>query len=119
MEVYRQHLNHEKLDFFIAYKWKLCKTLQTIERVLFNLELNINKIFTIMYSIFPKKSKFRKDLQKNEELFKNDLITQFKKFIRKDGKYSSRIYGEKGIFLEGSKFAYFFGGVFFKVKKYF
>ena len=70
LEVYRQHLNHEKLDFFIAYKWELCKTLQTIERVLFNLELNLNKIFTIMYSIFPKKSKFRKDLQKTKNCLK-------------------------------------------------
>ena len=96
------------------------ETLQTIEMVLFNLELNLNKIFTIRYSLFPKNSKFRKDLQKTEELFKNDLITQLKKFIRKDGKYSSRIYGEKGLFLERSKYAYFFdGGVFFKVEKKF
>ena len=70
LEVYGQHLDHEKLDFFIAYKWELCKTLQTIERVLFNLELNLNKIFTIMYSIFPKKSKFRKDLQKTKNCLK-------------------------------------------------
>ena len=95
------------------------ETLQTIERALFNLELNLNKIFTVRYSLFPKNSKLRKDLQKTKELFKNDLITQLKKFIRKDGKYSSRIYGEKGLFLEGSKYEYFFGGVFFKVKKYF
>ena len=89
LEVYRQHLNHEKLDFFIAGKWELRETLQTIERVLFNLELNLSRLFTIMYSPFPKNSKFRKDLEKTEELLKNDLITQLKKFIRKDGKYST------------------------------
>ena len=83
LEVYRQHLNYEKVDFFIANKWELHETLQTIERVLFKLELNLNKICTIMYSLFPKNLKFRKDLQKNKEFFKNDLITQLKKFIRK------------------------------------
>ena len=118
LEVYRQHLNHKKLDSFIAIKWELRETLQTIERVLFNLELNLNKIFTIMYSLFPKNSNFRKDLWKTEELFKNDLITQLKKFIRKDGNYSSRIYGEKGLFLERGKYTNFFdGGVFFNVEK--
>ena len=51
-----------------------------------------------MYSLFPKNSKFWNDFKKAEELFKNDLLTQLKKFIRKDGKYSSGIYGEKGLF---------------------
>ena len=76
LEVYRQHLNYEKVVFFITNKWELRETL-------FKLELNLNKICTIMYSLFPKNLKFRKDLQKNKEFFKNDLITQLKKFIRK------------------------------------
>ena len=70
LEVYRQDLNHEKFDFFIANKWELCETLQTIERVLFNLELNINKIFTIMYSLFPKNSKLEKIYKKLENCLK-------------------------------------------------
>ena len=118
MEVYRQHLNNERMDFFIADKWELHETLRTIERVLFNLKLNLTRLFTIMYNLFPKNSKFRKDLKKTEELFKNDLITQLKIFIRKHGKYSSGIYGKMGPFLEKSKYTYFFDGVtYFKVEK--
>ena len=54
-------------DFFIADKWELRETLRTIERVLFNLELNLNRIFSIMYSLFPKNSKFQKDLSKTKK----------------------------------------------------
>ena len=119
LEVYRQHLNHEKLDFFIADKWEIKDCLKTIERTLLNLEFNLNKIFSFIYTLFPKNSKFRKDLQKTEELFKNDLIRQLKQFIRKNGKYSSGIYGKKALFLERTKYTYYFdGGVFFKVKNF-
>ena len=90
--------NHEKLDFFIAGKSEMKDYLKTIERTLLNLEFNLNKIFSFIYTLFPKNSKFRKDLQKTEELFKNDFIKQLKKFIRKNGKYSSRIYGKKVFF---------------------
>ena len=79
LEVYRQHLNHEKLDFFIADKWEIKDCLKTTERTLLNLELNLNKIFSFIYTLFPKNSKFRKDLQKIKELFKNDFIKQLKK----------------------------------------
>ena len=98
LEVYRQHLNHEKLDFFIADKWEIKDCLKTIERTLLNLEFNLNKIFSFIYTLFPKNSKFRKGFQKAEELFKNDFIKQLKKSIRKNGKYSSRIYGKKVFF---------------------
>ena len=103
--------------FFIANKWELHETVRTIERVLFNLKLNLTRLFTIMYSLFPKNSKFHKDLKKTKELFKIDLITQLKKFIRKDGKYSSGIYGKMGLLLEKSKYTYCFdGGTYFKSK---
>ena len=68
------------MDFFIVDKWELYENLRTIERVLFNLKLNLTQLFAIMYSLFPENSKFRKDLKKTKELFKNDLITQLKKF---------------------------------------
>ena len=119
LEVYRQHLNHEKLDFFIADKWEIKDCLKTIERTLLNLEFNLNKIFSFIYTLFPKSSKFRKDLQKTEELFKNDFIKQLNKFIRKNGKYSSGIYGKKGLFSERTKYSYYFdGGIFFRVKHF-
>ena len=37
LEVYRQHLNQEKIDFFIADKWKLLEALKRIDGVLFTL----------------------------------------------------------------------------------
>ena len=98
LEVYRQHLNHENLDFFIGDKWEIKDCLKTFERTLLNLEFNLNKIFSFIYTLLPKNSKFRKDLQKPEELSKNDFIKQLKKFIRKNGKYSSGIYGKKVFF---------------------
>ena len=120
MEVYRQQINHEKLDFFIADKDELKEALEWIQRVLFNLELNLERLLVIMYSLFPKNSKFRKDIKKTEELFKNDLIKQFRKIIRKNGKYSSEIYWKKGCFLEICKYSYFFdGGKYFKIAKNF
>ena len=120
LKVYRQHLNHEKLDFFIADKWEIKDCLKTIERTLLNLEFNLNKIFSFIYTLFPKNSKFRRDLQETEELFKSDFIKQFKKFIRKNDKYSSGIYGKKCLFLERTKYSYYFdGGIFFKVKNFF
>ena len=77
LEVYRQHLNHEKLIFFIADKSEIKDCLKTFERTLFNLEFNLNKIFSFIHTLFPKNSKFRKDLRKTKELFKNDFIKQF------------------------------------------
>ena len=69
MEFSQQRLNHKKLDFFITNKWKLRETLARIERALFNLELNLRRLFEIMYSLFPKNSKFRKDLEKLKNCF--------------------------------------------------
>ena len=49
-----------------------------------------------------------------------DLQNQFKRLIRKNGKYSSGIYGKKGLFLERMKYTYIFdGGNFFKIEKSF
>ena len=53
----------------------------------------LEKIFQTLFSLIPKNSKFRKHLNKTKLLFKQDLIKQFTKFIFKDGKYSSGIYG--------------------------
>ena len=58
MEVYRQHINHEKLDFFIANKDELKKALERLQRVLFNLKLNLERLLVIICSLFPKISKF-------------------------------------------------------------
>ena len=101
MEVYRQYLNNEPLDFFISGRSEIELVLQKMERELYRFRDALERLFTLFYSLFPKKSKFRKNLHGTELLFKKDLIKQFKNFIIKDGKYSSGIFGKiKGIFLE-------------------
>ena len=54
---------------------------------LFNFSSLLQRLFRLIYSLFPKKSKFRNNLSKTEQLFKKDLIKQFKMLIKKDGKY--------------------------------
>ena len=84
----------------------------------FNFEFCLRRLFTVLYSFFPTKSKFRGNLIKTEQLFIKDLKYQFKKILRKNGKYSSGIYGKKGLFLERTKYTYIFdGGSFFKIEK--
>ena len=69
---------------------------------------------------FQKKSKFRKDPNDTELLFKKHLIKQFKKFIIRDGKYSSEIFGKiQGIFLERMKYKYSFDKNIFYDKIFF
>ena len=58
---------------------------------LFNFSSLLQRLFRLIYSLFPKKSKFRNNLSKTEQLFKKDLIKQFKMLIKKDGKYSKFI----------------------------
>ena len=70
-----------------------------MERELYRFIDTLKTLFILFYRLFPKNSKFRKNLLDTELLFKKDLIKQFKKFIIKDGKYSSGIFGKiKGIF---------------------
>ena len=118
MEVYRQFLNHELYDFFISGRWEIELALRNMKSELFRFTKLLERLFTLFYSLFPKKSKFRKNLDDAEQLFKNYLIKQFKKVIIKDGKYSSGIFGKiKGIFLERMRYKYFLIKYFFKIKK--
>ena len=86
---------------------------------LFKFSSYLERLFMWFYSLFPKKSKFRNSLNDTDQLFKEDLIEQFKNIIIKDGKYSSEIFGKtQGIFLERIKYKYFFdGGFYFKIEK--
>ena len=69
----------------------------------------LEKIFQTLFSLIPKNSKFRKNVNKTKLLFKPDLIKQITKFIFKDGKYSSGIYGMiEGIFLRKNTIQIFF-----------
>ena len=60
MEVYKQFLNSELLDFFISGRYKIQLVLQNMKRELFRFSKGLERLFTLFYSLFPKKSKFRK-----------------------------------------------------------
>ena len=114
MVVHRQFLNNNPLDFSISGRWEIELALQNIKSELFRFSKSLERLFTLFYSLFPKKSKFRKNLHDTEQLFKKDLIKQFKKFIITYGKYSSGIFGKiKGIFLERMPYKNFYLKKFF------
>ena len=114
MEVYRQFLNNEPLDFLRSSRWEIQLALRNIKRELFRFSEGLERLFTLFYSLFPKKTKVRKNLHDTKQLFKKDLIKQFKKFIIRDGKYSSEIFGKiKGFFLEKMAYKNFYTKKFF------
>ena len=120
MEVYRQFVSREPVDFFIRDQLEIRLALNKMQDELFSFSSPLQRLFTLIYSFFPKKSKFRNNLNNTEQIFKKDLIKQFKMLIKKDGKYSLQIYKKQGNFLERSKYSYFFdGGAYFKVEKKF
>ena len=78
-----------------------------MESELFKFSECLEKSFTLFYSLFPKKSKFRKDLNDTKLLFKRDLMKPFEKFIIKGCKYSSGTFGKiKGLFKKIKTFFY-------------
>ena len=77
MEVYRQYLNNEPLDFFISGRWEIEIALQKMERELYRFRDALERLITLFCSLFPKKSKFRKNLHDTELFIKKDLIKQF------------------------------------------
>ena len=71
MEVYRQFLNHGPLDFFIFGRWEIELALRNMKSELFRFSELLERLFILSYlSLFPKKSKFRKNLDGTEQLFK-------------------------------------------------
>ena len=100
MEVYTQFLNNEPFDFFIAATTEIRDNSDKIDRELTNFPQFLERLFILFYSLLPKKSELRKHLHSAEQMFKEDLINQFAKFVIIDGKHSARIYaGLEGIFL--------------------
>ena len=71
IEVYRQFLNHEPLDFFISCRWEIELASRNMKSELFRFSELLERLFILSYlSLFPKKSKFRKNLDGTEQLFK-------------------------------------------------
>ena len=65
VEVYRQYLNNKPLDFFISGRWVIELALQKTERELCGFRDALERLFTLFYSLFPKKSKFRISMTQN------------------------------------------------------
>ena len=74
MKVYRQFLNNELLDFFMSDHWEIELACQNMKRKLDKFIDKLEKIFRTLFSLIPKKSKFKKNLNKTKLLFKQDLI---------------------------------------------
>ena len=70
------------LIFFIAATREIRDTLDKIDREIFNFQQHLEQLFRLFYSLLPKKTKFRKRLYETEQMFKEDLIKQFAKFLR-------------------------------------
>ena len=114
LKVYSQLLNNEPLDFFVSGYWEIELACQDMKSELDKFIDELEKIFQTLFSVIPKNSKFRKNLNKTKLFFKQDLIKQFTKFlfllvVEIFLKYSSEIYGMiEGIFLERMQYKYFF-----------
>ena len=81
MEVYRQFLKNELLDIFVSGRWEIELALRNIKSELFRFSKSLERLFTLFYSLFPKKSKFKKNLHDTKQILKNDLIKQFKNLL--------------------------------------
>ena len=60
VKVYIQFLNNEPLDFFISGHWDIELACQNMKRELDKFIDESGKIFQILFSFIPKKSKFKK-----------------------------------------------------------
>ena len=74
MKVYSQFLNNEPSDFLISGHWEIELACQNMKRELDKFIDELEKIFQTLFSLIPKKSKFKKNLNKTKLLFKQDLI---------------------------------------------
>ena len=54
-------------------KWELLLALKKMKDKLFDFSFYLQVLFSIFYQLFPKKSKFRDDLLKTEQLFKKKI----------------------------------------------
>ena len=59
MEVQRQYENCEAFDFFKADKWEIHVALRKMKDELFEFSAYLERLFTLFYSLFLKKTKFR------------------------------------------------------------
>ena len=85
------------LIFFIAATREIRDTLDKIDREIFNFQQHFEQLFRLFYSLLPKKTKFRKRLYETEQMFKEDLIKQFAKFLRTE--HWRGIFGKNKFFL--------------------
>ena len=73
MEVYRQFINKETFDFFIADALAIREALQEIQQELKIFQENLEQFFRLFYFLLPKNSK----LDNTKKMFKEDFKKQF------------------------------------------
>ena len=57
MQVYTQFVSRGPLDYFIRYQWEIRLALNKMRDELFNFSSFLQRLFTLIYSLFPKKIK--------------------------------------------------------------
>ena len=73
LKVYSQFLNNEPLDFFVSGYWEIELVCRNMKSELDKFIDELEKIFQTLFSLIPKNSKFRKNLNKTKLLFKARL----------------------------------------------
>ena len=66
IEVYKQFVNCEPLDFFLADKWEIVHALKKMRSELFNFKMHLEGLFMLIFRLLQKKSKFE-NLPKTEK----------------------------------------------------
>ena len=120
MRVYTQFLNNEPFDFFLATTTEIRDTLDKIDRELMNFRQFLKRLFILFYSLLPKKSEVRKHVHSTEQMFKEDLINQFAKFVIINGKFSTGTYtGLERFFLKIIDKIFLVSKIFCSIKIFF
>ena len=71
MEVYKQFVNRELLDFFIADKWEIVHALKKMRSELFNFKMHLEGLFMLIFRLLKKKKNLE-NVAKTEKLFKKN-----------------------------------------------
>ena len=82
MEVYKQFINRELLDFFIADQWEIVRALKKMRGELINFKMHLEGLFMLIFRL----------LQKNQNL---KISLKQKNCLKKINKTILKIYKEK------------------------
>ena len=117
-EVYRQYSSGEQFDYFLWKGWEIKKTLSKLHPEMIKFKNNTMKFSKQIKKFIQKESITQLNSYKLQRIFVNDLKTQFRKMIIKDGKYKSQFCAQfRGIKLSDTEPIFIERILFFKIKK--